>query len=125
MKKAIMYYISPKRIVMTAACMLFIFNSGCLYFRNHPVGIASQAKESGSLKYEIIGDAEGTSSSFTLVWFFPVTSRISYDEAVNEAIRSKGGDNLIDVTSWREKNVYIVGTVDVLHVKGKAIRYLR
>jgi hypothetical protein len=121
----VMHNIRPKRMVMTAACLLFIFNSGCLYFKNHPVGISSQAKESGSLKYEILGDGEGTSSSFTLVWFFPVTSRISYDEAVIEAIRSKGGDNLIDVTSWREKNVYIVGTVDVLHVKGKVIRYLR
>jgi hypothetical protein len=24
---------------------------------------------------------------------------------------------------WREKKVYVIGTVDVLHVKGKAIRY--
>jgi hypothetical protein len=124
MRKA-MHNIRPKRFLMTAACLFFMFNSGCLYFKNHPVGISSQAKESGSLKYEILGEGEGTSSSFTLIWFFPVTPDLNYDDAVNEAIRSKGGDNLIDVTSWREKNVYIVGTIDVLHVKGKVIRYLR
>lgn len=103
----------------------FAFQSGCLYLKNHPGGIFPQAKESGSLEYDVIGEAEGTSSEFILMWVARVTPEISFDDAVNEAIRSKGGDNLINVTSWREKKVYMVGTVNVIHVNGTVIRYLR
>jgi len=98
--------------------------TGCLYFRSHPVGIEPVARYTDYFNYEILGDAEGSSSSMTLIGLFPVTPPIKYEEAVDEAIRSKGGDNLIEVTSWREKKVYLVGVVDVLYVKGKVIRYI-
>ena len=104
--------------------VLSFCSTGCLYFRSHPVGIEPMARYTGYFNYEILGEAEGTSSSMTLVGIFPVTPGIKYEEAIDEAIRSKGGDNLIEVTSWRERKVYIVGVVDVLHVKGKAIRYI-
>jgi hypothetical protein len=103
----------------------FAFQSGCLYLKNHPGGIFPQAKETGSLEYEEVGEAEGTSSEFILMWVARVTPEISFDDAVTEAIRNKGGDNLINITSWREKNVYMVGTVNVIHVKGTVIRYIR
>ena len=98
--------------------------TGCLYFRSHPDGIQPIAKETDYYNYEILGDAEGSSSRFALLWFIPVTPPVTYDEAVTEAIRSKGGDNLVEVTSWSETKTYIVGTVYVLHVKGKVIRYI-
>ncbi len=107
--------------------MLIISTSaaGCLWLKNHPLGIQDSAKETGGLAYEILGEAEGESSSLRLFWIFPVTHVISYDEAINEAIRKLGGDNLIEVTSWKEKNIYLIGTVDVLRIKGKVIRYLK
>ena len=111
--------------VLAIVLSAFAFQSGCLYLKNHPGGVFPQAKETGSMKYETIGDAEGTSSEFILMWIARVTPEISFDDAVNEAIRSKGGDNLVNVTSWREKKVYMVGTVNVIHVKGTVIRYLR
>ena len=108
------------------AILLFcaITSSGCIYSKAHPMGIEPSAREMEVDNYEILGAAEGISSSFTLLWCIPITPRINYDEAFNEAIRSQGADNLIEVTIWREKKVYAIGTVDVLHVKGKAIRYL-
>jgi hypothetical protein len=54
-----------------------------------------------------------------------VTPVINYNEAIDEAIRKMGGDNIIEVTSWKEKNIYLIGSVDVIHVKGKVIRYLK
>jgi len=99
------------------------FSTGCLYFKSHPLGIEQNARELEADHYEVLGTAEGSSSSFSLLWVLPVTPRASYDEAVNEAIRSQGADNLIDVTTWKSKKVYAIGTVDILHVKGKAIRY--
>jgi hypothetical protein len=116
--------ISIHLVTIFFACFLSIYGTGCLYFRSHPVGIEPIARNTDYYKYEVLGDAEGTSSSMTLIGLFLVTPPIKYEEAIDEAIRSKGGDNLIDVTSWREKNVYVVGVVDVLHVKGKAIRYI-
>jgi hypothetical protein len=115
------------RIGIGILLMLFISASstGCLSFKNHAVGIQDSAKETGGLDYEILGDAEGASSSLRLFWIFPVTPVINYDEAINDAIRKLGGDNLVEVTSWKEKNVYLIGTVDVLHVKGNVIRYLK
>ena len=109
-------------VIALLACVTSL-STGCLYLKNHPLGMESCAKDLEGDHYEVLGAAEGTSSSFTLLWMLPVTTRASYDDAINEAIRSQGADNLIDVTMWREKKVYVIGTVDVLHVKGKAIRY--
>jgi hypothetical protein len=113
------------RIVFFLILFLPVTIAGCLSLTNHAGGIQDSAKETGGLNYEILGDAEGESSSLKLFWIFPVMKDINFDEAVNEAIRKLGGDNLVEVTSWKEKNVYFIGTIDVLHVKGKVIRYLR
>jgi len=74
--------------------------------------------------YEILGEAEGISSEYKFFWLFTVTSRANTNEAIDNAIKSKGGDNLIEAVITRESNVYIVGTVNNIYVKGKVIRYL-
>lgn len=76
-----------------------------------------------SSDYEVIGEAEGISSSFRLFWFVPVTTAANFRDAVDDAVRSKGGDNLIEAVFTRERMVYIVGTVNNIYVKGKVIRY--
>lgn len=113
------------RKTVICSLVMVVFCSGCLSMRDHPVGIWPVARETGTMPYEVIGEAEGVSSSFTLLWIFPVTPRISFTEAVSDALRSRGGDNMIEITSWRERNIYLVGTVNVLHVKGKVIRYIK
>lgn len=97
--------------------------SGCISFQAHPVGVEANAKYLRSQDYEILGTAEGTSSSFRLFWLIPVTPASTCDEAVDDAIKSKGGDNLIEAVFTRESLVYIIGTVDNIYVKGKVIRY--
>ena len=98
---------------------------GCLSFSAHPVGIQPNAKYMNSPYYEVIGESEGISSEFKLFWLFPVTSKANTNEAVDDAIRSKGGENLIEAVITRESRVYIIGTVNNIYVKGKVIRYLR
>jgi hypothetical protein len=105
--------------LLIATCL-----TGCLSFNAHPVGIQPSAKDMQSPYYEIIGEAEGISSEYKLFWFFPVTPEANTKEAIDNAIKSKGGDNLIETVITREKNVYIVGTVNNICVKGKVIRYL-
>ena len=108
-------------------CLLIIsimFSVGCISFNAHPVGIQPSAKNMNSPYYEIIGEAEGISSEYKLFWLFPVTSRANTNEAIDNAIKSMGGDNLIETVITRESNVYIVGIVNNIYVKGKVIRYL-
>jgi len=109
-------------------CLFFVsimLSAGCLSFKARPVGVLPSAKYMQSPYYEIIGEAEGISSEYKLFWLFPVTSRANTNEAIDNAIKSKGGDNLIETVITRERNVYIVGTVNNIYVKGKVIRYLR
>ena len=101
-------------------CLLF---SGCLSFVRHPAGIAPEAFATQGRSYEVLGDAEGYSSSFTLFWLFPF-GQPSVDDAIAEAVRSKGGDNLINVSIYKERDVYITGTVNGVRVTGKVIKYV-
>jgi hypothetical protein len=116
----------PLKLIITVLIISVSFlSSGCLYFKNHPIGIEPAAREIGNKRYEIIGPATGSSSSFTLFGLFKVTNEMSYNEAIEQAIRSQGGDNLIEVTSWFQRDVYVVGKVDTLYVSGKVIRYIK
>jgi hypothetical protein len=112
-----------RHLIIPVIAGLMVFCTGCLSFRAHPVGVEASAKHLKSLNYEIIGEAEGISSSFKLFWIIPVTPASSVDDAVDDAIKSKGGDNLIEAVFTRESMVYIIGTVNNIYVKGKVIRY--
>jgi len=100
-----------------------ILFSGCLYLHTRPAGLEPQAKTSGGLNYTVIGESEAQSSSFNLLWLLPVTPRISYGEAVSRAIDDKKGDDLIEVRTWIERQIWILGMVEILHVRGTVIRY--
>jgi hypothetical protein len=108
-------------IVISLLCLALC--SGCLYKGVRVAGIEPQAKKSEGNKYRILGEAEGSSSSFNLLWLLPVTPRIDYDRAVGEAINSLSGDNLINVRTWFERQIWIIGMVEILHVKGTVIQY--
>ncbi len=118
----IRYRFTMRSIVLVLATAISLF-SGCISSQIHPAGIEPSAKKIQSNEYEILGSGEGQSSSFNLFWLFPVTPRIDFEYAVNEAISEKGGDDLIDIRFWVEKTHWIVGTVKVLYIKGTVIRY--
>jgi len=104
---------------------IILIHTGCLYSKSHPAGVEPNAKYMETVKYEVIGEGEGSASSFTLFSVIRVTPALDSSEAVDEAVKSRGGDNLIEALFTKEKRVYIIGTVDIIHVKGKVIRYLR
>lgn len=109
-------------ISLIAGSVIF---SGCISFKAHPAGVVPSAKHMTSSYYEVLGEAEGISSSFRLFWVFPATPAANNVEAVDDAIKSRGGDNLIEAVFTKESKVYIIGTVDNIYVKGKAVRYLQ
>ena len=111
------------RCIIIAYIICSLLVSGCLHKSVRPTGLGPQAKVMENKKYRVLGESEGQSSSFNLLWLIPVTVRIDYDRAVNEAINSLHGDNFIDVRTWKEIQIWIVGMVEILHVKGKVIQY--
>lgn len=113
------------RFTTLSVIMPVLLMCGCLYGRVHPLAIEPGAKVMRSSAYQVLGEAEGASSSFTLLGIFPVTSPLDPERAVDQAIRSLGGDNLIEVVYYSETKVYIVGVVNVVRVTGKVIRYLQ
>ncbi len=116
----------PLLVRPIAATMLCLsICSGCLYKGLRVAGLEPQAKIIESKKYRVLGDAEGTSSCFNLLWIIPVTPRIDYDRAVGDAINNLRGDNIINVRTWFERQVWIIGMVEILHVKGTVIQYER
>ncbi len=113
---------SYRRAVVIILAVPFIFSS-CLSSRIHPAGMEASSVSLEQRSYEELGKSEGTASSFSLFWFFQVTPHADVNRALAEAAAKKGGDALIDVRWWRERKLYIVGTVDIIHVRGTVIRY--
>lgn len=113
------------RLAILSVMLPLMVMCGCLYGRVHPLAIEPSAKVMRASDYQVLGEAEGTSSSFTLLGIFQVTPSLDPERAVDQAIRSLGGDNLIECVYYTETKVYIAGVVKVVHVKGKVIRYLQ
>lgn len=111
----------PIVVIGIIACALMM--NGCLYNRTRLTDISQQARVIENRQYRVLGASEGTSSSFNLLWVIPVTPRTNYEKAVNDAIAGMRGDNIIEVKTWIERRVWIVGLVEVLHVRGKVIQY--
>ena len=105
--------------IITCALMA----TGCLYNRTRLTDISQQARVIENRQYRVLGVSEGTSSCFNLLWFIPVTPRTNYEKAVNDAVAGLRGDNIIEVRTWIERQVWIVGLVEILHVRGTIIQY--
>ncbi len=74
-------------------------------------------------KYEVAGKASGESSSFYFLWLIPFTPQHRLEEALRLAMQEKGADNLIDIRWYVERQIWILGTVYVIHAEGTAIRF--
>jgi hypothetical protein len=108
-------------VIGIIACALIA--TGCLYNRTRLTDISQQARVIENRQYRVLGVSEGTSSCFNLLWFIPVTPRTNYEKAVNDAVAGMRGDNIIEVRTWIERQVWIVGLVEILHVRGTVIQY--
>ncbi len=97
--------------------------AGCVSVKTSLTGVSTNARTMESMDYEVLGEAEGMHSAFRLFWILPVTPRADREKAVEEAVASKGGDNLIFVRTWQERQHWVLGTVDIIHVRGLVVRY--
>ncbi len=112
-------------LCLAAATILALVTlmAGCVSVKTSLMGVSTNARTMESMDYEVLGEAEGMHSAFRLFWILPVTPRADREKAVEEAVASKGGDNLIFVRTWRERQHWVLGTVDIIHVRGVVVRY--
>jgi hypothetical protein len=110
-----------RALAACASCLIAF--SGCLHIATHPRGVTPNVRAMEHKPYEVVGESSGETSCFHLFWVLPVTASLDTNRAVEEAIIAKGGDNLIDVTWSVERQVWIVGTLTSVHIRGKVIRY--
>jgi hypothetical protein len=106
--------------VMTAA---LAGGAGCLRVYTRAGGIEPSARPIGERQFEVLDRVEAQSSAFRLLWFFPVTPPADLGAAIDQAMGKKTGDNLIDLRWWHERQVWILGTVDIVHVRGTVVRF--
>ncbi len=120
-KTAANNYLAIRIFYIILFLSLFAFSS-CIGVHTHVKGIEPNGRPLSAGKYEIIGPAEFQISSFKLLWIFPVTPDMKIYETIDDTVTNKGGDNLIEMQLWHERQYWILGTVDIVHVKGKVIR---
>lgn len=110
-------------------CFIFItgisisFFSGCIYSRARTSSIEPYVSQLRSAEYEIVGEAETMVSNMSLLWVVSVTPRPDYNSAILEMVSERGGDDIIDVRMWTEKQHWIFGTITIMHIKGRVIKY--
>ncbi|MCP4133916.1 MAG: hypothetical protein GY754_23300 [bacterium] len=104
--------------------ILSVLAFGCLSYRSYPGGIEPNSSQFKLRPYKVLGVAEGEASSFLFFWVWQVTPRAEMDRAITNAVNKLEGDDLIDVRWWYDRQVFIVGTVKFVKVKGKVIKYV-
>lgn len=119
-----MILIKPKltKIFLLLLCLLFF--TGCLLYKKiHYAGMEPYVRPMKDQPYEVVGEAEAKISNYSLLWAITVTKLPDFDSALMEMASEKGGDDVIDIRYWQEKQHWLVGTVTIIHIRGKVIRY--
>ena len=113
------------RLAAAAICTIAVaLQPGCLARYTGSGGIEPAYRPMEGKKYETVGQAEGESSSFNFFWLIPFTPAHRLEEAVDNAIGEKGGDNMINLRWWFERQYWILGTINVIQVQGTVVRYI-
>ena len=114
-----------KKCLLLIAPLLLLMLNGCLFYRSmHLAGAEPNVKKLKDLPYEVLGEVKKSISNYNLLWTVTVTSRPDFERALLEMASEKGGYDVIEVRWWRETQQWLVGTVTIIHIKGKVIRYI-
>ena len=73
--------------------------------------------------YKILGEAEARVSNFNVLWVANVTAAPDFERARRELIQSKSGDEIVQVSWFLEKEYWILGTINILHIKATVVKF--
>ena len=102
------------------AVLALSLTAGCV---TNPGGIAPSTTPLAGKEYRVLGEVEGTDTRVYLFGILPLTGANTTQEAVNDALASKGGDALLDVTVDYNWEFWFFITRSETMVRGKAIRF--
>lgn len=105
-----------------AAMVLLVVLVGCAM---KPGGIASSTTPIEGRKYVNLGRAVQTDSRIYLLGFIPVSGANYTRDAIDKAVRARGGDAMIDVTVDSFMQWWIFWTRVATRVEGNVIRFER
>lgn len=108
-----------KLFVLAAVCSLFIV-SGCAYI---PAGMAPSTTPLEGKEYDILGPAKGSDTRVSLLGILPITNANETSVAIADALKSSGGDALINVTSEYIVRYWILWSSNITCVSGDAIKF--
>ena len=115
------YYFFPAGLVLMA--VLCLPGISCISTVKRPALIEPAAMPLKDQPYKILGPARGEASSYDFLWFINATGGANMDRAVQEMINARGGDALIDLRVYEERQYWILGTIHILDIEGKVIQY--
>ncbi|MFC1497741.1 hypothetical protein ACFLS1_04590 [Verrucomicrobiota bacterium] len=110
------------KLLSITVFMLFVavFIAGCAMM---PGGIAASTTPIEGRKYSKLGRVVETDSRIYLFGFIPITGANLIRDAVDEAVESRGGDAMINVTVESYVQWWVILTRFVTRVDGEVIRF--
>lgn len=111
------------RAFLVLLSVMLITITGCISVSKNPVAIDASARPMENRTFEVGEEAKGVSSSFKLFWFIPVTKKASLDTAIDRALAPTGADNLVEMRAYQEREIWILGMIDLYRVEGVAVHY--
>jgi len=99
--------------------LLFVV-TGCAHV---PGGIAASSTPLEGKEYVILGKATGQDSLYYLLGLIPLSNSNTTPEALANAVSSRGGDAMINVTVESYSQWFFVVTRVVTTVQGDVIRF--
>ena len=105
--------------VLAAVFSLFVV-SGCAHY---PGGIAPSTTPLEGKEYDIIGPVKGSDGRISLLGILPITGSNDTRKAVAGALKSSGGDALINVTVESVSKYWILWSNHKTLVYGDAIKF--
>jgi len=110
---------SVKMFALVVALLLFIV-SGCAHA---PGGISPSSTPLEGKKYVNMGHATGADSLYYLLGIIPLSNSNTTPEALANAISSRGGDAMINITVESYAQWWVVVSRVVTTVQGDVIKF--
>jgi hypothetical protein len=91
--------------------------------KSREIVLYPEATRINSLDFSILENSQGESSTFFIFGLYPISSSLSMDYALSQAVQKvPGGQSIVNIKTWHETRYFFpLGTVSVLKVKGDVI----
>ncbi len=108
------------RYVSVAMLIVLLVNAGCMA----PGAIAPSTIPVGQ-NYVELSPREHVSSCGYTVLTIPIKNLTPLSTLIEDMVRSRGGDALIEVSSHSSVTFYLVGVANCIEVRGKIVKITR